>query len=418
MLTAIENSQKGGEVMRLIIRLMRLAVILMTLVCMPVFSHATEVKMTSSTQYSWYQDFVADKNQNDISEYVRLNLTKLDKEGKASFYAYARVTKQVTSSEDMQGRFYYFYVDYRDAFKDHLDVRAGRTYVNAAAVSGTVDGLFLNVKNLGPVGFTAFGGREVIFQNKQEIGGGNAMTGGSIYLDTVKNTHVEVSYGNKYRDSNFARENVGLDFTTTPCDMANVYGRVKYDTIATEFNELLFGAKLAPLKDLILRIEFLQSRPTFDNNSIYRIFAVDNYKELSAAAEYQLTNEYRINFKYAKEFFGENADADVFDIGLIARPIKDLTVNASYEKRIGYTGQLSGFRLNAGYDIEKAKIQAGIDYDDFTRDESRGGTAKKYWTAASYQFSKMVGATARIEYDVNYINNNSYQGFAAVNINY
>src|SRR5450631_1559813 len=239
--------------MRLITRLIRLSAVLLVIACVPVSSHSTEVKITSSTQYLWYQDFWADKNQNDVAQYLRLNLTKLDKEGKASIFAYARITKQVTSDEDLQGRFYYFYVDYRDALKDHLDVRAGRTFVNAAAVSGTVDGLYLNVKNLGPVGVTAFGGREVIFQDKQEIGGGNAMVGGSIYLDTVKNTHVEVSYGNKYRNSNFARENVGLDFSTTPLEMANLYGRVKYDTISTEFNELLFGTKLAPLKDLILR---------------------------------------------------------------------------------------------------------------------------------------------------------------------
>jgi len=404
--------------MGLIMRLIRLSVILLVIACVPVFSHATEVNITSSSQYLWYQDSFNNKDQNDIAEYLRLNVTKLDKEGKASFYAYGRVTKQVTSSEDLQGRMYYFYVDYRDALKDHLDIRAGRTYVNATAVSGTVDGLFLNLKNLGPVGFTAFGGREVIFQDKQEVGGGNAMVGGSIYLDTVKNTHIEVSYGNKYRESKFARENVGLDYSTTPLDMANLYGRVRYDTISSEFNELLFGAKLAPVKDLILRIEYYQSRPTFDNNSIYRIFAVNNYKEISAAAEYQLTNDYRINFKYAKEFFGDDANADVYDIGLFARPIKDLTFNASYEKRNGYTGQLSGFRINTGYDLYKAKIQAGIDYDDFTRVDSRGDTAKKYWTGGSYQFNKMVGVTLRIEYDVNYRDSNCYQGFGAVNINY
>ncbi len=69
--------------------------------------------------------------------------------------------------------------------------------------------------------------------------------GGSVYLDTVKNTHVEVSYGKTYRDSEVARENVGLDFSTTPFEIANFYGRAKYDTKAERYNELLFGAKLA-----------------------------------------------------------------------------------------------------------------------------------------------------------------------------
>ena len=70
----------------------------------------------------------------------------------------------------------------------------------------------------------------------------------SVYFDTVKNTHVEVSYGKKYSDSDVARENVGLDFSTTPHEIVNFYGRLKYDTKAERYNELLFGAKLAPLK--------------------------------------------------------------------------------------------------------------------------------------------------------------------------
>jgi hypothetical protein len=91
----------------------------------------------------------------------------------------------------------------------------------------------------------------------------------------------------------------------------------------------------------------------------------------------------------------------------------------SYEIRNGYTGQLSGFRVNAGYDINQAtKIQAGIDYDDFTRDDSRAGIAKKYWGALSYQFNKMVGVTGRGEYDRNYESGDSYQGFVALNVKY
>jgi hypothetical protein len=404
--------------MGLIMRLLRLSLALLVIACLPVFSHAAEINLTSSTQYLWYQDFVADKTQNDIAQYLRVNVTKLDKEGKAAFFAYGRASKQVTSSEDLEGRLYYLYFSYRDAFNDHLDLRAGRTFVHAAAVTGTIDGLYLEAKNLGPVGVTAFGGREVLFLDKEEVGGGNVMSGGSIYLNTAKNTHLEVSYGNKYRDSNMARENVGLDYSTTPFDVFSTYGRLKYDTLADTFNELVFGGKLVPIDKLILKVEYYQSRPTFDNNSIYRIFAVDKYHEISGDVEFLLTPDYRFNVKYAKEYFGEDADANVYDIGFLARPIKDLIFNASYEKRNGFSGELSGFRLNAEYAIEKAKIQAGIDYDDFTRQDSRADNAKKYWAAGSYQFTKLVGVTVRVESDVNYRDSDSWQGFTAVNINY
>ena len=66
---------------------------------------------------------------------------------------------------------------------------------------------------------------------------------------------------------------------------------------------MLFGAKVAPLNDLILRGEYYQSYPTFDTASIYSIFAVEQYKEMSISAEYQLTKNYRLSVKYAKEKF-------------------------------------------------------------------------------------------------------------------
>ncbi len=399
-------------------RFIRLLVILLSLACVPLFSHAAEVKMTSSTQYLWYQDYVADKGQDEIAQYLRLNVTKLDKEGKINFYSYGRLTKQISSGEDTLGRLYYGYVDYRDVVKDHLDLKAGRTFVNAAAVAGTMDGIYLDFKNLGPMGFTVFGGRDVIFQDRTEIGGGNALMGGSVYLDTVKNTHVEVSYGKTYRDSEVARENVGIDFSTTPFEISNFYGRAKYDTKAERYNELLFGASLAPLKDLILRGEYFQSYPTFDAKSIYNIFAVDKYQEKSIAAEYYLTRNYRVSVKYAKEDFSGDATADVYQVGLFARPIKDLTLNASFEKRNGYAGQLSGIRLFGQYQLDKASILAGIDYDDFRREASREGNAKKYWAGVNYQFTKIMSAVARVEQNYDYNYDNSYQGYVAFNINY
>src|SRR3989339_373345 len=133
-------------------RVMKLLVMLMALACVPLLSHAAEVKLTSSTQYLWYQDLIAadkEKSLQDIAQYLRVNVTNVDKEGDINVYAYGRATKQVSTSQDLEGRLYYLYVDYRNAIKEHLDLRAGRTYVNAAAISGTVDGFHADVKNLG-----------------------------------------------------------------------------------------------------------------------------------------------------------------------------------------------------------------------------------------------------------------------------
>jgi hypothetical protein len=408
-------------------RIKRVAVVLVAFICIPLLAHAAEIRMTSSTQYLWYQDFLSvDEDQNEIVEYVRLNATKLDKKGKISIYGYGRVIKQFSTSfeerpelgNDTFGRLYYLYLDYRDVIKDHLDLRAGRTYVSAAAVSGTVDGVYLDVKNLGPMGVTVFGGRRVIFDNKSEIGtSGDTLTGASVYFTAIKFTHVEVSYGRKYAETDLAQETVGLDFTTTPHQKLNISGRTKYDVVSSRFNEALLGVKVAPLKDLTLRGEYYYSRATFDKFSFYRYFSINNYREISITAEYQVSANYRINAKYANEDFGGDADADLYEVGVFARPIKDLTLNASYEKRDGFTGRLSGIRFHGAYKINRAAILAGIDYDDFRRENSREGTAKKYWAGLNYEFNRMFSAVVRVEDNTNFLFDDSFQGFVAVNVN-
>jgi hypothetical protein len=400
-------------------RVIKFGVLLMALACVPLLSHAAEIKMTSSTQYLWYQDLVADQGQRDVAEYLRLNVTKLDKEGKVNVYGYGRASNQLATSNDAEGRLYYLYMDYRDVLQDHLDMRLGRTYVNATALSGTVDGVHFDAKNLGPFGVTVFGGRNVLFDAQKEYSTrGELLYGTSVYLDTVKNTHLEVSYGRKYTDTDLARENVGFDFSTTPVDYANVYGRLKYDTIAEAYNEMLFGLKVAAYKDLILRGEFYQSYPTFDIQSIYSVFAVDQYQEKSLAAEYRVNDKYRVSLKYAREDFGKEETADLYEVALLARPIKDLTLNVSYEKRNGYAGELNGVRLSGEYKINKASLLAGMDYDDFRREASRKDQAKKYWAGVDYAFNKIVSALVRVEDNINFNYENSYQGYAAVQITY
>jgi len=403
-------------------RHIRFLVILLALSCVPLLSHAAELKLTSSTQYLWYQDLIAadkEKSLQDAAQYLRINVTNIDKAGDINVYAYGRATKQVNTSQDLEGRLYYLYLDYRNVVKERLDLRAGRTYVNAAAISGTVDGFHADVKNLGPVGVTLFGGRHVIFDEKREIGkGGDALAGMSVYLDTIKNTHVEVSYGRKYGDTDLMRENVGLDVSTTPFGRVNFYGRLKYDTMSEVYNEMLFGVKASPLKDLTLRGEYYESYPTFDAASIYSVFSVNQYKEASVTAEYQLTSKYRVSLKYAREIFDGDSNANVYEIGFLARPIKDLTLNLLYEYREGYAGQLSGIRFYGEYKIAKASVLAGIDYDDFRRQLSREGSAKRYWAGVNYEINKSLSAVLRVEDNQNFNYDNSYQGYAAIQFNY
>ena len=92
---------EGGGAMRV----MKFLVLLMALLYVPLLSHAAEVKLTSSTQLLWYQDILSDESKKEAAEYLRLNVTQIDKEGKFNIYGYGRATKVVSSSdEDPYGR--------------------------------------------------------------------------------------------------------------------------------------------------------------------------------------------------------------------------------------------------------------------------------------------------------------------------
>ncbi len=395
----------------------RIAVLLLAFTCVPLLAQAAELSLTNSTQYLWYQSFLGNDKEGDIADYLRLNVTKLDKAGNINIYGYARITKQVSTSEDPKGRLYYLYLDYRNVIKNHLDLKLGRTYVANEAMVGTVDGAYVNLKNIGPFGATAFGGRNVVFLNKTEVGSGNYLLGTSVYFDTVKNTHVEVSYGQKYKEDRLQRENFGLDFATTPCQFFNLYGRARYDNIAYFFNELEFGTKLFPIKDLTLDAKYYQTHPTFDRDSIYQLFKANYFEEISLAAEYQLAANYRLNAKVGRQDFGDGGRATLYDAGISARPIKDLALNVGYEHRTGYAGNLNGVRFNGEYRFWKAAVLAGIDYDDFRRDDSRDGAAKRYWAGFNYVHNKMFSLSTRVEDVQDFINSDNFQGFVTLNFN-
>ncbi len=45
---------------------------------------------------------------------------------------------------------------------------------------------------------------------------------------------------------------------------------------------------------------------------------------------------------------------------------------------------------------------------------SREGIAKKYWAGVKYEFTKIISAMVRVEDNINFNYDNSYQGYAAI----
>ncbi|MHB8772461.1 MAG: hypothetical protein ACYC7J_20940, partial [Syntrophales bacterium] len=67
-----------------------LVLLMALMLSMPLLSQGAEVKLTSSTQYLWYQDLLSDQREQEVAQYLRFNVTKVDQEGKLNIYGYGR----------------------------------------------------------------------------------------------------------------------------------------------------------------------------------------------------------------------------------------------------------------------------------------------------------------------------------------
>lgn len=376
------------------------------LIALPaVQSVAAEIHGRSSTQYLWYNDPIIGKNQKNLSEYLMVSLTGLDKESKITVQGYGRAVydlKDDAYSDDLETRLYYLFLDYRN-FMDRADIRLGRQFVNFSAGSSLMDGVMVDIKNLGPVGFTLAGGRDIRFGEIDPITSHASAWGVAAYLAGYKNTDFDVSYLRSYYYTDIARDIIGSSFKQYLADSIKLYADVRYDLTAEVFNEVLGGVNYFPFLDLMLTAEYYESYPTFDTTSIYSVFAVEKYQEAVLGAEYTITSWLDLSAGYYHEEFSNDARAGLYEVGVKVRPSPALTVGIFHDERRGYAGTLDGYKVFAEYgEPGKWKASLGYDHDAYERDNMTGEeTAKRYWIAGRYTFAKNMSATVRIQDSVN-----------------
>jgi hypothetical protein len=367
-------------------------------------SWAAEIHGRSSTQFqSFNNELVGDNRQVELSEYLRLSITNIDKAGKFSLYGYGKLSQDLTNGEGLNGRLYYLYGEYRDLF-DKVDLKIGRQFVNLAAGSAIIDGAQVDLKNIGPVAFTLLGGRDVLFGLNGEIGdGGNTALGLSAYLTGFKQTDAELSWFRKWDAGDISRDVLGLSLKQYLLNNLKAYGNVRYDVASETCNEFLAGLKYYPTSSLIFTGEFYQSYATFDTTSIYSVFAVNRFQEGVFRIDYTLNDMVSLNGGYNRQDYGDGASADVFHLGVGLRPFEPLRLNVEYDHRNGYYGDLSGMIVDAAYDINKSsQIACGINYDVYQRDALTGEeTARRYWLGGKYKLTKATALSGRIQNDVN-----------------
>ena len=378
---------------------------------------ALEIRGRSSTQFIWYNDYYNGR-QTELAQYLRFAMTNIDKDGKFSIYGYGRggafLSNGDRENEDRgNGRLYYLYGLYRE-IGGKLDVKVGRQFNNLSAESALIDGASFDLKNVGPVGFTFLGGRNVVFGLNGEIGHtGDYVTGMSLYLQGFPNTDLDISWFRKWDQYDVARDILGASFKQYLFQNVKLYGNARYDMVSEVFSELLGGIRFFPTANLSFTGEYYQSYPTFDTTSIYSVFAVNLYKEALLRADYTISAKLSVNAGYKRQDFGdEDGWGNVYIVGFTFRPFDALTIDLDYDRSTGYGGDLNGATLEANFDaMPQLRLAAGIAYDVYQRDSMTGEeTARNYWLGARYKLTKSLSASLRVEQSVNKTYDSNMQG--------
>ena len=397
--------------------------ILRALACIPLMAASTawsaEVHGRSSTQFQWFNDILTANKQAELSEYLNLSITKIDKEGKFSIQGYGRVTQDFRNGEGLNGRLYYLYGDYQNLF-DKVDIRLGRQFVNYAAGTALIDGGQIQVKNIGPIGLSVMGGRNVFYGlNGEATRGGDFAFAVAAYLNGFKNTDAEISYFMKFDRDGVARDNLGASFKQYLFNSVKLYANTRFDFASETFSEVLVGVKYFPTANLVLTGEWYQSYPTFDSTSIYSVFAVNRYQEGVFRADYTLNDKFTVNAGYTREDY-DGASADVFEVGCRIRPIEMVQLSLNYDRRQGYGGDLDGGIAELTVTpIKPLELAAGLHFDVYEFDRTTGQqTARKYWFGGKYKLNRNMSASIRIEDDVNARKSEDWQGRLVFNYDF
>lgn len=399
--------------------------VLRLLLCMSLLTAtsgwAAEIHGRSSTQYLWFNDYWTGNKQAEFGEYLNLSITKIDPAGKFSIQGYGRMTQDILNGQGFNGRLYYLYGDYRDLF-DKVDIRVGRQFINYAAGTALVDGGKIDLKNIGPIAFSAMGGRNVIFDlDSGEYSNGNAFVWGlAANLAGFKNTDAELSYFVKLDDAGTAREQIGGTFKQYLFNFLKLYGNARFDMTSASFSEVLLGMKYYPVSNLVLTGEWYQSYPIFDNSSIYSVFAVDRYQEAVFRGDYTFNEKFSVNAGYTRQIYGEGPDVNAYEIGTRIRPFEPLVISLNYDFQSGDGNILNGGGGEITYTpIKPLDLSGGIEYDVYQRDSETGReTARKYWLGAKYRINKSMSASIRAEDNVNHQFTNDWSGRAVFNYDF
>lgn len=374
----------------------------------PGSASAADLSVSGATQYYSYTDPFRDDSRGDLVQYLKLSAPSLDNAGRFSAHGYGRASLQfggsddpkAGDSDDLLGRLYYLYLNYALP-GNRGDVRLGRQFVSVGAGAGTVDGVRVDVRKLGPVSLTLFAGLDVYFaETTDRTHSDSWLVGASAGGSLFGGNHLEVSYLSRYDLGDPVREIFGFHADQRFFEKATAYFDYRYDYLHDSDSEILAGVQLYPFSRRILVTgEYYSSYPTFDADTIYTAFAVTRYWEALGRVDWVVSEEISLFGAYTRSDY-DGPDANTGTLGIRARPkrIEGLGVKASVDLREGYPGDRTGFRIDADYRRGKGLLAGGVTYDVFQRDSMTGDfSGTLYWIGGRYELRKNLAASVRLE---------------------
>lgn len=371
----------------------------------------------TSTVVEWYGT-ANDETATPVYQYLLLNARDLDGDG-LNFRGYGRLAKDFSNEVDVDSRLYYGYLDKNNLSKN-LDLRLGRQFLATTAGAAMMDGLLVRLRDLGGYKVSLFGGGDVAYyrgyNEKDLLAGGEVRT-------TLKEFKLGASYVQKWQSSNTTFQLFGVDAEYEYRNRLNLYSELQYNYMAESVSYFLAGAKYHESSNWSVRGEYLYSLPVFSATSIYSVFAVDEYEEVTGELRYRIDTGLYSFARLQHEIYREVADADVFEAGIEKIRTDRFSGYLSGVYRIDDDGQdLRGLKVHGSYLVFKAlQCGAGANVDVFERrldEEEDETTSTRYWLDVAYAFTKRISLLAKAEMVSSDIWDNYYRGRIRLNTSF
>lgn len=289
------------------------------------------------------------------------------------FYLYGRLAQDLGADDGRDSRLYAAFWNIRGLPGD-VDLRVGRQFYYNVAGFTLLDGVEARFNRVAKfVDVEVFGGGDVKFEERYKTG--DAVYGGSADLVGVKDVTAGVSYMKKTSGWNDDREALGFKAGYRYKDYGRIDGEARYDFFSESTDYYNISAKGYLTGNTTASLSYTYNLPIFDADSIYSVFAAEEYSELVLGLEQRITNSVSVFGSYTNGIYKEGNNNNVYELGGKYSHTSGMSLEASLISQQGYD-DLLGWRLVGRFGAGSGMTYgAGVERDAYTRFDMPGEEA-------------------------------------------